>query len=272
MIAYPLDVDGVRTRVLEGGSGDGWLFLVHGIGARADRWRENIDVLAAAGHHVCAIDLPGHGFASKPRDFDYSAAGYAAFLSGVLDRLGVTDASFVGTSLGGLVCATYAIEHPSATRSLTLVGSLGLAPLGGAARAAIATAIKDTTHQGVERKLRMLVHDASLVDAEWVEEEVRVNGSAGDSFDALSRYFAERIDDDLVVQALADAAFQAPVLLVWGEEDGFVPVSVGAEASASLPAELIRIPAAGHAPYLERPAEFNAALLDFLAHAGERQR
>lgn len=269
MIAYPLEVDGVRTRVLEAGSGDDWLFLLHGVGARADRWRGNIDALAAAGHHVCAIDLPGHGFASKGPRLDHSAAGYARFLGGVVERLGVEAASLAGTSLGGLVCATYALEHAAAVRSLTLVGSLGLTPLGAEARATIATAIRDTTRAGVERKLQLLLHDPTLIDDEWIDEELRVNGSdeARASFDALARYFAEHIDADVVLPGLAGAAFDRPVLVVWGEDDRIVPVSVGVAACTALSAELVRIPRAGHAPYLERADDFNAALVDFLARA-----
>jgi pimeloyl-ACP methyl ester carboxylesterase len=66
---------------------------------------------------------------------------------------------------------------------------------------------------------------------------------------------------------LAGAAFDRPVLVVWGEDDRIVPVSVGVAACTALSAELVRIPRAGHAPYLERPDDFNAALVDFLARA-----
>ena len=67
MIQYPLGAAGTLTRVLEAGRGDRTMLLVHGVGARADRWRLNLDALAEAGYHAYAIDLPGHGLAEKGR-------------------------------------------------------------------------------------------------------------------------------------------------------------------------------------------------------------
>jgi len=55
MISYPRGVRGVRTRMLEAGRSGAAMLLLHGVGARADRWRENVDPLAAAGHHVYAL-------------------------------------------------------------------------------------------------------------------------------------------------------------------------------------------------------------------------
>ncbi|MYI14983.1 MAG: alpha/beta fold hydrolase [Acidimicrobiaceae bacterium] len=65
MIQYPVEAGGVLTRVLAAGDGDDHLVLVHGVGARADRWRRNVDPLAEAGWHVHALDLPGLGLSDK---------------------------------------------------------------------------------------------------------------------------------------------------------------------------------------------------------------
>ena len=46
MIQYPLGAAGTLTRVLEAGRGDRTMLLVHGVGARADRWRLNLDAFA----------------------------------------------------------------------------------------------------------------------------------------------------------------------------------------------------------------------------------
>ncbi|MDQ3858680.1 MAG: alpha/beta hydrolase, partial [Actinomycetota bacterium] len=56
-----------------------------------------------------------------------------------------------------------------------------------------------------------------------------------------------------------------PVLVVVGEEDQIVSAGdVETMADALRDARLVRIAGAGHLPPLERPAELNAALLDFL--------
>src|SRR6185503_9046586 len=105
MIQYPLAAAGTMTRVLEAGAGDDVVLFVHGLGARADRWRGTIERVAAAGFRCIAFDLPGHGFAGKGGDFPYGVPAFGRFLSAVLDALGLDRVFIVGTSLGGHVGA-----------------------------------------------------------------------------------------------------------------------------------------------------------------------
>ena len=271
MIQYPMAVDGVLTRVLAAGSGPDHLVLVHGVGARADRWSRNVDALAAAGWQVHAFDLPGHGLAQKGPGPDYSVPGYARFLDGFLDAVGAEEAVVVGTSLGGHIAATLACERPERVRALVLVGSIGLAPWGAERRADSRARLRDASRQGIARKLGVVVHDPGLVTGEWLEEEYRINNSPGAeaSFAAISDYVADRIDDDLIGPRLAAmAADRPPTLLIWGEQERAVPLETGRTAHAMLDgSELAVISDASHAPYFERPDEFNRVLLDFLNRA-----
>lgn len=271
MIQFPLAVDGVLTRVLAAGSGPDHLVLVHGVGARADRWSRNVDALAAAGWQVHAFDLPGHGLAQKGPGPDYSVPGYARFLDGFLDAIGAGEAVIVGTSLGGHIAATLACERPERVRALVLVGSIGLAPWGAERRADSRARLRDASRQGIARKLEVVVHDPGLVTGEWLEEEYLVNNSPGAeaSFAAISGYVADRIDDDLIGPRLAAmAADRPPTLLIWGEQERAVPLETGRTAHAMLDgSELAVISDASHAPYFERPDKFNRVLLDFLDRA-----
>lgn len=274
MIQYPLAVDGVLTRVLAAGTGSDHLVLIHGVGARADRWSRNVDALAAAGWCVWAFDLPGHGLAQKGPGPDYSVPGYARFLEGFLDVVGAGTAAVVGTSLGGHVAATLACERPERVRALVLVGSIGLVPWGAERRAASRTRLRDVSRQGVARKLGVVVHDPGLVTDEWLEEEYLVNNSPGAeaSFAAISDYVADHIDDDLIgprLAAMAAADRCPPTLLIWGEQERAVPLETGRRAHAMLDgSELAVISDASHAPYFEKPDEFNRVLLDFLDRSG----
>jgi pimeloyl-ACP methyl ester carboxylesterase len=272
VIAYPLSVASATTRVLEAGTGERAVLLLHGVGARADRWRHNILPLARAGFHVYAVDFPGHGFATKGTAPRYSVAGYAQFVREVLDELGVARAALVGTSLGGNVAAQVALDRPDLVDALVLVGPLGLVPVGAAGREGLAKAVVDTSRDGIRRKLRVLVDDVDLVTESWVEEEWRINNSAGaaEALAELAAYFAHQLDDDVVGGRLRAARAEIPVLLVWGSADVLVPTALAAEALSVLPegTPSVLIPAAGHAPYLERPEEFNAPVLDFLTGPG----
>ena len=100
-LSYPLGAAGVTTRVIEAGEGDRPVVFLHGVGARADRWQRTLPAFAKAGFHCYAIDFPGHGFATKGHGPDYGTPGFAHFVAGVLDALGLEHPALVGTSLGG---------------------------------------------------------------------------------------------------------------------------------------------------------------------------
>ena len=269
MIAYPLGVGGWRTRILESGTGHRALFLIHGLGARADRWHENLEPLARAGYHCYALDLPGHGFADKGTGFAYGVPGFAAFVRDAMKALGVGEAALCGTSLGGHIAAWLAAELPQSIRALVLVGATGLASLGEAERRAIAQNVRDTTREGTERKLRFVLANHTLLTREWVEEEWRINTSPGadEAFDRLARYFMDPdgIAGHGVGERLAALGETFPTLLVWGKGDQVVPLAVGEQAVARLAgARLHTLEPAGHMPYLERAEEFNRIVREFL--------
>jgi pimeloyl-ACP methyl ester carboxylesterase len=262
---YALRVNGVLTRVLEAGSAGTTVVLVHGAGGRAERWARSLEALAAAGYRAYAFDLPGHGFAAKGAGVACSVPAYRDLLGGFLDCIGASRAALVGTSLGGHVVAAYAAGNPDRVRAVVLAGSLGLVPVGEEARLRVQAGLADQSREGVLAKLERLLGDPSLVTPELVEEDVRINNSPGakESFAALGRYIAAELDDDAVGARLA--ATGLPVLLVWGERDKSVDLSVGRAAAALIPgARLVVLPGAGHAPYLEKPEAFNRAVIEFL--------
>ncbi|MCY4424751.1 MAG: alpha/beta fold hydrolase [Acidimicrobiaceae bacterium] len=273
MIQYPVEADGVLTRVLAAGAGDDHLVLVHGVGARADRWRRNVDALAGAGWHVHALDLPGHGLAQKGDGPDYTVPGYARFLEGFLDVIGATSAVLVGTSLGGHAVATLACRRPERVRALVLVGSIGLIPWGAERRAGTRGRLRDASRESIEGKLRLLLHDEAMVTEEWLTEEVLINNSPGaaESFRQISDYVADFIDDDVIGPRLAELENGPPIQLIWGRQEQAVPLETGLAAHELLTSsELAVIDAASHAPYYEQPEEFNRILLDFLNRTARR--
>jgi len=270
-IEYPLGVGGLVTRVIEAGHGARPVILIHGLGARADRWRRNLEVFAQSGYRAIAIDLPGHGFASKTGDFDYSVPGLARFVCGAMDALELQSATFVGTSLGGHISAWVACENPDRVTALVLVGTLGLVPIGSESGAAIRDSVRATGRADIENKLRFVICDHSTITPEWIEEEWRINNSPGASqaFARLGDYIAGGIDEHNVGSRLATAAGAMPMLLVWGAEDRAVPLSIGRGGRAQLgDTRLCVIERAGHAPYFEQAPTFNREVLSFLGDDG----
>ena len=268
VIAYPFAAGRILTRVLEAGGGDDVVVFLHGLGARADRWRASLPAFAAQGYRAFAIDLPGHGFAAKDAGIPLDVPGFAGFLRDFLDAMGIARPILVGTSLGGHVAACFAVENPGRARALVLVGAVGLVPLGREAGDKIRRNVRETGRDAIESKLAFVLADPGLISVALIEEEHRINTSPGaaEVFRRLGDYIAEEIDRDTVGPRLKGLVATLPMLLVWGEQDRAVPLAIGEQARQLLGlADLVVIPRAGHAPYLEQPALFERHVLRFLA-------
>lgn len=268
MICYPFTAGGSTTRIIEAGSGDTTVVMIHGLGARADRWRDTVARYAALGLRCIALDLPGHGFADKSADFDYSVPGYARFVEAVMDGLGLGRTMLVGTSLGGHVAASLAVRAPDRYAALVLVGTLGIVPIAEAVGLAIRNNIRLTGKQDIEGKLKFVVANPGLITAQWVEEEWRINNShgAGEAFERLGAYIHRGINDHVVGDALAElTAGRLPTLLVWGAQDKAIPLDVGSLVADRLGLDGPHlVDDAGHAPYFERPDAFDEIVVPFL--------
>src|SRR5690242_2861614 len=87
MIHYPLEVDGIVTRVLQAGNGDESVVLLHGGLSTANRWRASLEPLAEAGWRALAVDLPGRGFAIQTHGRSLTVPAFAEFVAGFLDEM-----------------------------------------------------------------------------------------------------------------------------------------------------------------------------------------
>ena len=267
IVQFPFEVDGSLLRVLEAGFGDRSIVFLHGLGARADRWRQTLEHFAEAGYHCFAFDLPGHGLAQKGSEFPYGVPGFARLLDGFLREMKISPVHLVGTSLGGHICAYLTCLSPGQVHSLTLVGTTGMVPIGAKVGGQIRDNIRVASRDGIRTKLLFVLADPALVTDSLVEEEWRINNSPGaeQAFARLGDYIAGEIDHDCVGLLLKELIGRPPLLLVWGELDRAVPISVGHTVREMLPeAPFVVIRGAGHAPYYEKPPAFNQALLSFL--------
>jgi 2-hydroxy-6-oxonona-2,4-dienedioate hydrolase len=265
MISYPAKIGDVTTRIFTAGTEGRPVMFVHGFGARADRWKLNMDPIAAAGFRAYAFDLPGHGFASKSDNAPSTVPEYSDFLGKVMDHLEVSSAVLVGTSLGGAVVASFAAQHSDRVEALVFVGSMGLVPIGEEIRSRIRAGSANQTLEAMQAKFKNIIADQSKVTVEMVEEEFHTNNSPGAAAALIKvgRYIGEKLDDDVVGQKIA--SLNKPTLLVWGDEDKVVPLAFGRAAREMLPnSRLCILEGTSHTPYYEKFSEFNAAILDFL--------
>jgi 2-hydroxy-6-oxonona-2,4-dienedioate hydrolase len=266
VIQYPLGVNGVTTRVLDSGGPGSLLIMLHGVGSRADRFRFNVDGLGRAGYRAIAVDLPGHGLAAKGSE-RYTVGYYSSFVLDLMDALEADTAGIIGTSLGGHIGAQAAVTAPDRITSLVMVGTMGVVPLGAETTMAISKSILDRSREGIASKLRFILHKHELISDAWIEEEFRINNSPGadEAFQQLSGYFANKVDDDVVGERLISVSGRIPMLLVWGADDEMIKADVGYAAQSVLKeVPLVLLTGTGHVPYLERPEDFDAVVVDFL--------
>ena len=263
-------IEGTRIRYIDVGRGPAVLFL-HGLGASMYAWRKNLAPTLAAGYRVIALDHRGFGFSDKPRT-GYDNASYVRLTVAVLDSLRVADAVLVGHALGGAIAAEVALEHPARVRGLVLIGSAGLGvrepiifrlgrwpvlgPLVLALRGRGLTA----------RLLRSAYADPSKVSPADVDQYYAPVAEP-DYGQALHGVLREFRFDGLVGRVDRVAT---PTLVLWGESDRWIPITLGRYLAASIPrAAFLTLPA-GHAVQEEAPDAVNHLLFRFLKEGLER--
>ncbi|XP_039073312.1 bifunctional epoxide hydrolase 2 isoform X3 [Hyaena hyaena] len=109
---------GVRMHFVELGSGPA-VCLCHGFPESWFSWRYQIPALAQAGFRVLALDMKGYGESSAPPEIEeYSLEVLCKEMVTFLDKLGITQAVFIGHDWGGLLVWTMALFYPERVRAV----------------------------------------------------------------------------------------------------------------------------------------------------------
>ena len=107
-----MEVNGVSLSVDDRGTGDP-IVLLHGFPELAYSWRHQIPALVDAGFRVISFDQRGYGASGSPDDVDaYDLSHLVDDVVGVLDRLGIDQATIVGHDWGSIVAWTLAVTRP----------------------------------------------------------------------------------------------------------------------------------------------------------------
>lgn len=239
------------------------LVLLHGIGSGSASWVHQLAHFQDR-HRVTAWDAPGYG-GSDPLDrAEPVAQDYAQALGAFLEALAIDRAVIVGHSLGAMMAAAFAAA-PATAWAGELGGLVLAAPALGFARAAakirqreLADRLSSMKRLGPEglakaRSPAVLSADATpeaLALVQWNMARLTVAGYAA----AVHLL----VHGDLARDA---ARADLPMLVVCGDADTVTPPDQSRSFAEALPAaEYKEISGAGHACYIERPAEFNRLL------------
>ena len=102
------------------------MVLVHGLGGRAEDWRNLAPIFAKAGFRVYMPDLFGYGRSDQPADFSYSVRDQAGAIVAFMDAMNLKQVNLGGWSMGGWIVEIVAGSHPERVRRLMLFDSAGL--------------------------------------------------------------------------------------------------------------------------------------------------
>jgi pimeloyl-ACP methyl ester carboxylesterase len=234
------------------GAGHAFL-LLHG-GAGPQSVTGFADQLAQA--KPARVIAPVHpGFAGTPRpDGLSSITGLARLYVSLLDELDLTDVTVVGYSVGGWIAAEMALAGSARITSLVLVDAAGIEVPG--------HPVADFFSLTLDQVADLSYHDPGpfRIDPSAMSPEQQA-AMAGNR-EALAVYAGTAMTDPSLRARLGQ--IRVPALVLWGDSDQIVDPEYGRAFAAAIPGgRFVLLPATGHVPQLETPAQLLSAIWNF---------
>jgi pimeloyl-ACP methyl ester carboxylesterase len=263
--------DGARAHVRDRGPKDApVLVLLHGSNASLFTWEPWSKSLSDH-YRVVSLDLPGHGLTGAVPNHDYSGEGMVKFVVEVADKLGLQTFALGGNSMGGGVAARFAEEHPDRLTALILVDAAGMPVKMGdkiplafqIARMPVVNQLvlhitpRNLAKEGLEKAIvhKEVITDA-MIDSYW--EFARMDGTRQATLDRFATPWDTYVRDHI-------KAITMPTLILWGEQDGLIPVEAAHKFHDAIPnSELVIYPKTGHIPMEEVAAQSAGDVRHFL--------
>jgi len=249
------------------------VLLLHGLGHWTDAaWGRLVPRLDGALRYV-AFDLPGFGASEKP-DVRYDLAYFRRVVDDVVATLAPQRFAHVGHSLGGVIAAAWAGEHPERVTHLALIAPAGFARTPRFVLYAVlarlfgwAVPALKPSHRYNRRALERAVADPGSLDPAHVErtyelsQELAVRRAFGKVYSAALDTFGNR-------GALHRrfARYTGPAFCAWGRHDRYISVrGLRVVARVYPQATTLVLDHRGHLPTIEEPEALATALRAFLA-------
>lgn len=252
------------------------IVLLHGFAGDGTAWAGVRKELRALGPTL-TVDLIGHGQSPAPDDWRrYTMAACLDDLEAVMQGLGLTDAWWLGYSMGGRVALQLAVHKPHLVRGLVLES----------ATAGITDPEERAARVEGDRSLARAILEegmAAFVDR-WLDLPMfdRLRALPDRAFQAeRERRLRQRPEglarslEGMGAGAMAPVwdrlgEIEAPVLAVVGDEDERF-CDLARRITTAIPgSRMYRVPQAGHAPHSEKPRAFLSAVTPFIREHEQR--
>jgi pimeloyl-ACP methyl ester carboxylesterase len=218
------------------------VILLHGGLGNSDYWGHQVPALAER-YQVITVDSRGHGRSTR----DAKAYGYDLMASDVLalmDHLGIAKASIVGWSDGGIIGLDIAMSHPDRIDRLFAFGA-------------------NSTVAGLKENIEKNPTFASYIERAG-EEYAKLSPTPGE-YDAFLTQIGAMWASQPNWTPEQLGKIKAPTVIAAGEHDEAIRREHTEELARQVPgAKLLILPGVSHFGMLQDPAQFNAAVLEFL--------
>lgn len=248
--------------------------LIHGWPLSGASWSKQVPAFAAAGYRVVDYDRRGFGRSDKPSSgYDYDT--FAEDLQSILEALDLTDVTLIGFSMGGGEVARYLAKYGE-DRIRSVVFASAVPPFLAQSDDNPDGPLDQATADGLEGGLKA---DRHAFFPEFVNSFYSANGelkvTPQDVADAVA--LAEQSDQKAALgamEAFATTDFRddltkvrVPTLVIHGDADAVVPFEGSGKRTAAAIAgsEVVLIADAPHGVNVSNAAEWNEAVLVFLA-------
>ncbi len=259
-------VNGVRSPVRTGGpapdASEAAVF-VHGNNAGAD-WTALLTSVAQFAR-VIAPDMPGFGDADKPDNWPYTVDAYADHLGGIVDQLGVVRSHLVAHDFGGPWALAWAAQHLDAVASITLINTPARIDHFAAKLWRTPVVAEVGWRLSSARMVGRLLSRSDPHVPRAALDQIACHTMVPETQRAVIRLYRATGKDAIGKYADRLRGFTGKVLIVFGDEDNYIPVKQAEQQQKMFRhADVRTVPGAGHWPWLEQPDRVSEYLSAFL--------
>lgn len=243
--------------------------LCHGTPFSSYVWRQTARTLSRH-YRVHVWDMPGYGSSEKYDGQDVSLGVQGAVFAELLSHWGLSEPMVVAHDFGGAVSLRALLLHERRYARLAVVDPVALPPWGSPffrhvrTHAEAFTGLPENLHEALVREYIGSVSSRGLHPDVLDRLVGPWTGPAGQP--AFYRQIAQA--DQRYTDEFHDllGEIDIPVLVCWGVDDTWIPVTKAHELADRIPGARLRlIEDAGHLVQEEAPAELTGALSEFLA-------
>jgi pimeloyl-ACP methyl ester carboxylesterase len=248
-------LDGAKVHYVNYGSGSDALVLIHGWTQNIDGWRDQIPDLVKR-NRVIAIDLPGHGKSDKP-EIKYSMDHFAKAIDAVMQDAKVNRAVLVGHSMGTPVARQFYRKYPDKTLAIVVVDG-ALRPFGDKAMMdQMLAGLRGPNYKQVIDQMFGMMLGASLSP----EAKERIKSPTANTPQHVLVSAMEGMADPAI---WGDDKINVPTLAVMAKNPFYPPNIEELNRGIAPNIEQSMWEGVGHWLMIEKPKEFNAAVVAFL--------